>query len=286
LCPLGRIVLSQRHFDALPTFSHRCRDVPCRNVSPCLAGLPMRTFLTIMTLLVTAPAFAQGTLRQFTVSKDIKVIQITLSSFVHVSYAQVPGWGRIASNGLICTSNGEALLFDTPMTDSLTADLVRWVRDSLGVRIVGFVPNHWHDDCMGGLKYLQSIGIPSFANERTIAIAKSKHLPVPVHSFSDSLTLSAGALTAVCKYYGAAHTVDNIVTWIPSENILFGGCMVKDMTSATLGNVADADLDAWPHTIARVIAAYPADALVIPGHGPGGGMELLQHTLDLLSQRK
>jgi metallo-beta-lactamase class B len=76
----------------------------------------------------------------------------------------LPGWGRIGSNGLIYTINGEALLFDTPMTDSLTKQLVSWITYSLKVRIVGFVPNYWHDDCMGGLNYINSIGIPSYAN--------------------------------------------------------------------------------------------------------------------------
>jgi metallo-beta-lactamase class B len=198
----------------------------------------------------------------------------------------LPGWGRIGSNGLIYTVNGEALLFDTPMNDSLTKQLVNWITDSLKIRIVGFVPNHWHDDCMGGLNYLNSIGISSYANEKTLAIVKSKNLPIPQHGFVDSLTLQIGNQSAICKYYGPAHTVDNIVTWIPSERILFGGCMVKELKSETLGNIADADLTEWPKTIARVIAAYSSANIVIPGHGAFGGQELLKHTQDLLTKTK
>jgi metallo-beta-lactamase class B len=220
------------------------------------------------------------------ISEDIEVIQISTNSYVHVSYTQLPGFGRIGSNGLIYAVNGEALLFDTPMNDSLTMQLVNWITDSLKVRIVGFVPNHWHDDCMGGLNYLLSIGIPSYANEKTIAIAKSKDLPIPQHGFVDSLTLYLGDQMVVCKYYGPAHTLDNIVTWIPSERILFGGCMVKEMKSETLGNIADADLAEWPNTIARVIANYSSANIVIPGHGALGNQELLKHTLDLLTKTK
>ena len=62
--------------------------------------------------------------------------------------------------------------------------------------------------------------------------------------------------------------------------------MVKDLTSETLGNIADADLVAWPSTIARVIAAYPAAQIVIPGHGAIGGSELLRHTQVLLKRTK
>jgi metallo-beta-lactamase class B len=218
----------------------------------------MRTSKAIIIFIIclTAPAISQGTFHHIKVSEDIDIIQISAHSYVHVSYTQIPGFGRIGSNGFIFTDNGEALLFDTPMNDSLTKQLVDWIKDSLKVRIVGFVPNHWHDDCMGGLNYLNSIGIPSYANKKTIAIAKTKNLPIPQHGFVDSLVLHLGNKTVICKYYGPAHTPDNIVTWIPSESILFGGCMVKELKSESLGNIADADLTEWPKTIARVIADY------------------------------
>jgi len=216
---------------------------------------------------LTAPAISQGTFQHIKVSQDIDIIKISANSYVHISYAQIPGFGRIGSNGFIFTDNREALLFDTPMNDSQTMQLVDWIKDSLKVRIVGFVPNHWHADCMGGLNYLNSIGIPSYANEKTIAIAKTKNLPIPQHGFVDSLVLHLGNQKVISKYYGPAHTTDNIVTWIPSERILFGGCMVKELKSETLGNIADADLTEWPKTIARVIADYTSANIVIPGMG-------------------
>jgi len=248
----------------------------------------MRTSLavTIFIICLTIPTFSQGWFQHIKVSEDIDIIQISANSYIHVSYTHIPGWGRIGSNGLIYTVNGDALLFDTPMNDSLTEQLVKWITDSLKVRIVGFVPNHWHSDCMGGLNYLNSIGIPSYANEKTIIIAKSKNLPIPQHGFVDSLILHVDNQTVLCKYYGPAHTTDNIVTWIPSEKILFGGCMVKDMKSETLGNIADADLTEWPKTIARVITDYTSADIIIPGHGAFGGQELLEHTLDLLMKTK
>jgi metallo-beta-lactamase class B len=95
-----------------------------------------------------------------------------------------------------------------------------------------------------------------------------------------------GREVVLCRYFGAAHTVDNIVSWIPAESILFGGCMVRDLMTETLGNTEDADLAAWPSTIARVIAAYPGVHIVIPGHGAIGGSELLRHTQVLLKKTK
>jgi metallo-beta-lactamase class B len=248
----------------------------------------MKTSLIIifLSICLTVFAYARDSYLHIKVSDDIEIIKLSDHVFVHVSYAQMGNYGRIPSNGMIFVVGREALLFDTPVTDSLTKDLLNWLTDSLKVRIVGFVPNHWHDDCMGGLNYIHKIGIPSYANERTRAIAESKNLPIPQKGFIDSLILHLGDRIVVCKYYGPAHTVDNIVTWIPSEQILFGGCMVKEMKSTSLGNIADADLAAWPETIRRVIAAYPSARVVIPGHGSIGGTELLTHTLELLMKTK
>jgi metallo-beta-lactamase class B len=251
-------------------------------------GKPMRTSLAIAIfyMCLTIPVFSQGTFHHMKVSEDIDVVQLSTNAYVHVSYAEFPGFGRIGSNGFIYTNNGEALLFDTPVNDSLTEQLVTWIKDSLKMHLVGFVPNHWHNDCMGGLNYLHSIGITSYANEKTIAIAQSKNLPVPQNGFVDSLVLHLGNQTVICKYYGPAHTADNIVTWIPSERILFGGCMVKELKSNSLGNIADADLTEWPKTIERIIVDFSSAVIVIPGHGEFGGQELLQHTLELLRKTK
>ena len=248
----------------------------------------MKTSLIILFLSVclTACAYAHDSYSHIKVSDDIEIIKISDHVFAHVSYALMGNYGRVPSNGMIFVAGKEALLFDTPVNDSLTKDLVRWITDSLKVRIVGFVTNHWHIDCMGGLNYIHSLGIPSYANEKTRAIAESKNLPIPQKGFTDSLILHLGDRVVICKYYGPAHTIDNIVTWIPSEQILFGGCMVKELKSMTLGNIEDADLPAWPETIRRVIYAYPSARVVIPGHGSVGGTELLDHTLELLTKTK
>ncbi len=196
----------------------------------------------IFSVCLSVSIYSQNQFLHIKISSDIEIIKISDHVFVHVSLAQMGKWGIVSSNGMIYVSGKEALLFDTPVTDSLTKDLVNWITDSLKVRIVGFVPNHWHDDCMGGLNYIHKMRIPSYANEKTRTIAEIKNLPVPHYGFTDSLILHLGERIAVCKYYGPAHTADNIVTWIPSEQILFGGCMVKEMKSENLGNIEDADL--------------------------------------------
>ena len=154
------------------------------------------------------------------------------------------------------------------------------------LKVVGFVPNHWHVDCMGGLGFLLNQNIESYANQMTIDIAKSKGLPIPKYGFKDSLQLKLGDKLIHCYYLGAAHTKDNIVVWIPSEQILFAGCMVKSMGSNDLGNTVDGDLKAYPITIDKLIDKLPNAKIVIPGHGQYGGIELIKHTKDLTMIKK
>lgn len=40
--------------------------------------------------------------------------------------------------------------------------------------------------------------------------------------------------------------------------------MAKDMTSTTLGNLSDADVQAWPSTIRKVMKKFPSAEIVIP----------------------
>jgi metallo-beta-lactamase class B len=238
--------------------------------------------LIVVLLSLQCLGFSQSPYKTIKVSNDIQVIKLSDNAYVHVSYAELPQFGRFASNGLIFINGGEAFLFDTPVTDSLTKDLVRWIKDSLKVKLVGFMPNHWHADCMGGLGYLQGIGIESYANQMTIDIAKAKKLPIPAHGFKDSLLVRLGDKPMQSYYLGAAHSFDNIAVWIPSERILFAGCMVKSLDAKNLGNIADGDLAAYPKTIDKLMNKFPEAKIVIPGHGAIGGMELIAHTKDLL----
>jgi metallo-beta-lactamase class B len=215
------------------------------------------------------------------ISGDIELIKISDIAYVHVSYTSSPKFGRFPSNGFLLVNNGNAFLFDTPMTDSLTLALLLYLQDSLKLKIKGFVTNDWHEDSMGGLKLIDSLGIPSYSNELTRQIAQSKKLPIPKYGFNDSLSLVLGDKTIKCAFYGAAHTLDNIVVWIPSEKILFADCMVKELKAKNLGFTGDGDLELYPKTLEMVKAKYPDAAIVIPGHGNIGGVELIDHTLDL-----
>jgi len=229
-------------------------------------------------------AFSQTEFEKIIISKEIELLKISDRALVHVSYIDHPKYGRIGANGLILIDENKAFLFDSPWNDSQTQELVEWLSDSIKVKVMGFIPNHWHEDCMGGLKYLQEQGIKSYANQMTLDIAKEKGLPIPDHGFTDSLKLEFGSQEIECFYFGGAHATDNIVVWIPKEKILFPGCMVKSTGSTNLGNTKDEDLRAYPQTIQKILDQFTDSLVVIPGHGSPGGIDYIAHTLKLAIQ--
>ena len=238
--------------------------------------------ITIFALLLFASTtYGQDISKKVTVNSNLEIVQLTPNVYMHISYAEFAGFGRVPCNGMILTADDKAFLFDTPPTELLTRQLADWITRTMKLKIVGIIPNHWHSDCMGGLAYLQRIGVESYANQMTIDIAKAKKLPVPAHGFKDSLSLQLGKQVIKCYYLGAGHSMDNVVVWIPAEKVLFPGCLVKEVNAKGLGNTVDGDLKAYPRTIEMLLQKFPDAKIVIPGHGAFGGTELIKHTKEL-----
>jgi metallo-beta-lactamase class B len=82
------------------------------------------------------------------------------------------------------------------------------------------------------------------------------------------------------KYFGEGHTKDNVIGYFPSENILFEGCLIKEL-KAGKGYLGDANIKAWPYTVEKVKIAYPNVKIVVPGHGEYGNSKLLDYTIQL-----
>lgn len=245
----------------------------------------LRKYLLLIFLsFVSFILIAQNSIK-LKISDDIELIKLTKNVYQHVSYYSSPEYGRFPSNGMIYLIGDKAFLFDTPMTNELTEILVNYIESNLKKKIIGFVPNHWHDDCIGGLEFINKKNIQSYSNQMTIDIAKLKNLPLPQFGFKDSLIINVDNVKIECYYPGPAHALDNIVVWLPEEKVLFAGCMCKEMSSISLGNIVDANPDKWPATIDKIINKYSEAEYVIPGHGKCGGNELLIHTKDLIKQK-
>lgn len=221
------------------------------------------------------------------VSDNIEVRKLSEKAYQYTAWAEIGSWGLVGSNGLILKDGNEAFLFDTPMHESQTKELVAWIEKELKAKVTTFVPGHWHGDCVGGLDYLNKAGVETYANILTNNILKEKGLPTVKHTFTDSLNLKLNGMDVDCYYLGGGHATDNIVIWIPSEKILFGGCMLKDCKSKSLGNTEDAaSIQEWINTVSAVESKFPDARIVIPGHGETGNTDIIKYTKNLLIENK
>ena len=218
-------------------------------------------------------------------SEALKIIPLTDSSFIHVSYLDIPDVGRFSCNGLIYLNSGLAVVFDTPQNNAAASELIQWVTETKKHQIKAVVVNHFHDDCTGGLPVFHKLGVPSYAHGPTLALAKEEGNPVPQNGFEKEMELEVGGEKIINRYFGEAHTTDNIVSYIPSEELLFGGCMIKSI-NAKKGNLEDANEAEWSHTVENIKRTYSNIKIVIPGHGEQGGMELLDYTSELFKPNK
>jgi len=213
-------------------------------------------------------------------SNDLMVTQIAENSFEHISYLQTDDFGKVPCNGLIVRNSNEVIIFDTPTNDKSSAALIKWITETLHCEINAIIATHFHDDCLGGLKAFDEHNIPSYAYFKTIELAKENDFVVPKNSFRDSLILKVGDENIIAKFFGEGHTKDNVVGYFPSENILFGGCLIKEL-DASKGYLGDANVADWSNTVENVQKAYPNVKIIVPGHGEYGGKELLNYTINL-----
>ena len=211
-------------------------------------------------------------------SDDLIVTQIAENSFEHTSFLQTQDFGNVACNGLLVRNSNETIIFDTPTNNQSSAELINWIKETLHCKINAIIPTHFHNDCLAGLKVFDENNIPSYAYFKTIELAKENNYAVPENSFKDSLILHVGNENIIVKFFGEGHTKDNVVGYFPSENIMFGGCLIKEL-NATKGYLGDANVADWSGTVEKIKKEYPNIKIIVPGHGKYGNKKLLDYTI-------
>lgn len=260
------------------------RDYLCRFLV--LLDMKLSLALLLVAAIAAAPRAqpqSPGTGTLVYKSADLRIVQVAPHTFVHTSFLRTDSFGQVSCNGLIVQHGHEAVVFDTPTQEQESKELIAWIQQDQHCTIKAIIPTHFHEDCLGGLQEFARHQIPSYAHEKTIAYAQQHGAAVPQHGFTKRLTLRLGSTKVQAAFWGEGHTKDNIVGYFPADNVLFGGCLVKEL-GAGKGNLADANTAAWPATVQRVRQAYPQVQVVVPGHGQVGDQSLLDYTMQLFQQ--
>jgi len=108
------------------------------------------------------------------------------------------------------------------------------------------------------------------ANDTQLAALGDAPQP-PSQTFDGPLlVLDEGGRRIELHHFGAAHTQDDVLVYLPQDGVLCAGDVALSMA---LNSFFDADFDHWPRVLQ---AASRLDARhLLPGHGSPGGPEIL-----------
>lgn len=247
------------------------RSLLCLLLAACSASSP-----TTPPLATPPPLTGKGA--------DIELRPVSRHVWLHESWAQVPGFGRVSANGLVVVGSRGAVVVDSSWTNAQMAWLLDRVKQATGKQALGVVATHWHNDRAGGFAEANRRGVPTIAEARTDRILATKKLARPTHPFTSVHQLDLGGVKLEVFFPGAGHSTDNTVVYVADDRVLFGGCLIRAGTSNWIGNLSDADVSSWPATMLAVEKRYRDVSIVVPGHGRRGGAELIRHTHELATR--
>jgi metallo-beta-lactamase class B len=157
------------------------------------------------------------------------------------------------------------------------------------------IDTNYHPDRAGGNAFWKSVGARIHATEMTRALLEREwgevlawtrsaipeypalevSLPTDVHP--GDFELQGGRVKVL--YVGPSHTKDGTLAYFPDEQVLYGGCILKEQ----LGNLAFADVAEYPRTLEALKARRLPIRTVIAGHfSPVHGPDLVDRYLALL----
>ena len=219
------------------------------------------------------------------ISPQLQVQQLADGLWLHRTEQTLSNGAVFTANGLLLETPDGIWLLDTAWGFYPTRDLLHWIDVVLKKPVRKAIATHAHDDRTGGVVALAERGIPLQVTAQTGAIAAEQQI-TPLQVVTD---LAPGGVyqdgPVQWFYPGPGHTADNIVLWLPQYQLLHGGCFVKAPRYPGLGNIADADVAAWPASLQRLKAQYPQAVSVVPGHGDVGDLQLLDYSLTLFTKR-
>lgn len=241
-------------------------------------------FILIISLLMGCSRTKTSQIPPNYTSERLVLQKISNQVYQHTSFLNTESFGRVPCNGMIVFDRNEAIIFDTPTDNPASEELIDWVENRLHCKIKAIIPTHFHADCLGGLEIFHNKKIPSYANLLTLKLAASNRSNVPQHGFENRLELNVGNKKIMLEFMGEGHTKDNIIGYFPAENVMFGGCLIKEL-GASKGYLGDANLQAWAETVRKIKEKYPKTKIVVPGHGKTAGTDLLDYTIKMFEQK-
>ena len=214
----------------------------------------------------------------------VTLSEIAPGVHVHTTVYRIPGQNPIPSNGLVVEEEDGVTLVDGAWGELATLALIERVREETGKPVTKMIVTHHHADRTMGVDAAEREGVQVFTHPDTAGLAAKAGFPVP--NTSVAALKEPRSRTRVGKvelaFPGHGHAPDNIVAYLPEEKILYAGCYVRGAGVTSLGNTEDADLQAWRDSMGWVKGTYREAETVVPGHGKGADLLLIDATARLI----
>jgi metallo-beta-lactamase class B VIM len=224
-------------------------------------------------------------LTQLAEDYPITLSKIADNVWVHTSNYTLPGQSPIPVNGLVIVDGDDVILADAAWGELATVSLLEKVKSEIGKPVTKLITTHHHADRTMGVDAAERAGVEVFTHPDTPALAAQNGWPVPNTSVKElkdpKSRIKVGNVEVA--YPGHGHAPDNLIVYVPSADILYAACAVRGAETSSLGNTSDADLKKWAESLAWTKATYPNTKTVVPGHGKGADLRLIDKTLQMIA---
>jgi len=226
----------------------------------------MRKAVWAVVLLVSVAAAAQ--------ERDFSKVQIKVTKVAGTVYMLEGAGGNI---GVSVGEDGIVVVDDqfAPLAEKIQAAL-KGITD----KPVRFVINtHWHFDHTGGNAYFQKQG-PIIAQENVrermakgasmlgMDIKPAAKDALPIITFNDRATVHLNGEDIRALHFPHGHTDGDAVIFFPQSNVVHMGDDFVTYGFPFIDLESGGGVRGMIAAVEKVMATVPADAKVIPGHGP------------------
>ena len=215
------------------------------------------------------------------------------------------------ANALIVEmANSDLVIVGSTYTPEAMSQVLAWIESRFGKRNITAINTGYHVDNLGGNRALIEQGISVYGSDLTAELLEKRGeqtrqvilemlpgkanegyynthaemrfmAPTSLFPIAEGLQLSLGDEQIQVFYPGPSQAPDKVVVYFPNARVLFGGCMI--LGGEQIGNISDADLTNWPEAVQK-LRQFEVE-IVVPGHGERLDIELIEHTIDLLTSQ-
>lgn len=218
-------------------------------------------------------------------SDALKISQLAGDFYIFTTY-QTYKDAKVPANGMYVVTNEGVVLLDLPWDKTQLQPLLDHIRAKHNKNVVMSVSTHFHEDRTNGIEELKSKDVKTYTTKKTDELSQKEGNERAEFLLEKDTAFTIGQYKFQTFYPGEGHAPDNIVIWFPNEKILYGGCFIKSTEADDIGNLSDANINAWSNSIKKVQKTFKNPKFIIPGHEGWASTKSLKYTLKLVKESK